>query len=232
MMGTLHQDDIRRVLRICPKDIKTLLKEQPVFLAGGAIRDIIASGEISDWDMFGHSKDMLKLYAQAMVGSRKGRLWSTDNAYTVLSPGYKPVQFITRWLYSDSGSVAQDFDFTICSAVIWWQGSEWASICHQDFYADLAAKRLRYMWPKREEDAGGSMMRVMKFIKRGYSISPEDLGAVMSRITSKMRETGMASDDRGQAKIITGLLREVDPLTVIEGLSTPDGKEEGSDDVN
>jgi hypothetical protein len=62
------------------------------------------------------------------------------------------------------------------------------------------------------------MMRVMKFVSKGYIIAPEDLAMVMSRITRRIRwEHELVRKDDG-ARIMAGLLREVDPLTIIDGV--------------
>lgn len=220
----LLTDDAYRIIRMIPGDVVELMKHYQLYLAGGAIRAIITGEELSDWDLFGPDAVKLKLHAQSLVGSRApgARLWSTKYAYTVLSNNRKPVQFIKRWLYDHPNHLVNDFDFTICSAAIWWQDERWHTKCHPAFYPDLAGKRLRYMSPTRQEDAGGSILRVTKFLKRGYSIAPEDLAKVMARITMRMRESAMTTDETGHIKVITGLLREVDPLTVVEGLSIID----------
>jgi hypothetical protein len=85
----------------------------------------------------------------------------------------------------------------------------WRSLVHENFYSDLASKRLVYTAPVREEAAGGSMLRVLKFYQRGYRIPLDSLAAVVARLTDKVREHGMTQAYRAQ--IITGLLREVDP---------------------
>lgn len=225
MSTVLTYDDMRRILLLMPKDLRELLKERRgSFLAGGAIRSIICGEEVSDWDLFGPDKDSLKTWAKVLVADRSpgARLYTTNNAFTVLSSNRIPVQFISRWTYTGPEQLAFDFDFTICSAVIWWNGSSWHSVCHPYFYDDLAARRLRYMEPTRDEDAGASILRVNKFLKRGYSISPEEMGKVLARFVFKVRSSGMTVDFDGTKKVVIGLLREVDPLTVIEGLEARD----------
>ena len=92
----------------------------------------------------------------------------------------------------------------------------WRSICHDRFYEDLAAKRLRYTAPVRNEDAGGSLLRVLKFYQRGYRIPLDSLGAVVARLLNDVRMQAVmngheATRERHLAKVLTGLLREVDP---------------------
>jgi hypothetical protein len=128
----------------------------------------------------------------------------------------------------------ESFDFTIAMAGFWWnptgeeetyiENSEvktrpagrWDSICDEHFYEDLAAKRLRYTCPQRNEDAGGSMLRVLKFYQRGYRIPLDSLGAVISRLVMGVDQNAIVDGaeetiERQWAKVLTGLLREVDP---------------------
>ncbi|MBU8540203.1 hypothetical protein [Falsiroseomonas tokyonensis] len=226
-MGALTSDDMHRILTSMPKDAVKMLKDNSprLFLAGGSIRAMIAGESVSDWDFFGPTKEALELAARRLADARepKGKLYKTKNAFTVLGHPRTPVQFISRWLYDDPAALLQSFDFSVARAVIWWDGVGWQSLCDALFYPDLAAKRLRYMQPDRNEDAGGSMLRVQKFLHRGYHIAPESLGRVMARITTRMR--GEASpqnagepDEAWHGRVITGLLRQVDPLTVVDGL--------------
>lgn len=220
----LTPDDTARIIRMMPKDIKNLLMQGENFLAGGAIRSIIAGEAISDWDLFGSSVGDMRASANLMAAQRGGRLHTSPNAFTILAPPRIPVQFITRWLFSDVESLLQSFDYSISRSVIYFRPDPgvWESCCDPMFYRDLAAKRLRYMSPDRNEDAGGSMLRAQKFMHRGYHISPEDLGKVMARMTSRMEPNDLTTDEAGQARVLTGMLRHVDPLTVIDGFEMPE----------
>jgi hypothetical protein len=170
----------------------------------------------------------------------KGRFYSTHNAFTVLAHPRLPVQFINRWRYNTPQSVVESFDFTIAMAVVWFDKNvnEWKGLCHPEYYQHLAAKRLVYTFPVREEAAGGSVMRTRKFLRKGYQIMAPDYAGVMSRIAmsidfdkwADMRRqqkfispSGMeVSQEEWLTIIITSILREVDPLTVIDGIELDD----------
>ena len=83
------------------------------------------------------------------------------------------------------------------------------------FYADLAAKRLIYRSPLRNEDAGGSLLRVLKFYQRGYRIPLNSLGAVIARLVNAVDEEKIGAfagnHEQKLAKVLTALLHEVDP---------------------
>jgi len=131
--------------------------------------------------------------------------------------GYSiPIQFIHRWTFDAPEKVIASFDFTIASAALWYEKritdkGRWVSLCDDSFYADLAAKRLIYRSPVRVEDAGGSMLRVLKFYQRGYRMPLDSLGAVMGAdVQGAFDHTKSDLSDEGQvAKVLTGLLREV-----------------------
>jgi len=215
-MGHLIDDDIVSVLRRTPKLVFDSLKEhRGLFMAGGFLRACIAHEEVNDIDMFVESKDYGKAVAESLAKAYAKPLIETDNAWTIRC---RPaaVQVIHRWTFKEPYDALASFDFSVAQAAIWWDGSKWMSACSDRFYPDLAAKRLVYLSPKRNEDAGGSMIRVLKFYQRGYRIPLDSLGAVMSRMYGGMKlsddnEALLIHDEQYRAKILTGLLREVDP---------------------
>jgi hypothetical protein len=219
MNDFLRPYDVLHITRCLPKVVVDVLKLYPkeVFLAGGFIRACIANEEISDVDLIVANAEKAKMVADILKVERaKGglvehRTVSTANAYTIL--GYKyPIQVIHRWTYATVEDAIQSFDFTIACAGLYWDGSLWRSTTHPDYYADLASKRLSYTSPVLNEDAGGSMLRVLKFYQRGYRIPLDSLGSVIARLTQSIRVGSLATVDEAQAgRVITGLLREVDP---------------------
>jgi len=225
-MSTLTQQDLHFVVSRLPKDLTESAKKHGLIIAGGFIRETVSGGKVSDIDIFGATVDKLNLAALEISQVRKARMFSTKNAITVLSPPRLPLQFITRWLFPDNAVACIDsFDFTVCQAGIWFADNKWQSAVSPMFYPDLAARRLVYTYPARAEDAGGSMLRVRKFLQRGYSIQSGALAGVISRLVSSMDFTGRQYAERQAAKVITGLLREVDPLTVVDGVELVDEHE-------
>jgi hypothetical protein len=243
-MEYLTPSDLNFVLMRCPRDIVKLLKENAgkLFLAGGFIRSIISGDKVSDVDLFGVTKDDLLRIAKDLTLERKGRYFTTDNAITVLNPPRFPVQFITRWLFDDPARLVESFDFTICQAVIWAEMVakeavvfpetkpkmiyKFHSLISDNFYSDLAARRLVYTFPQREEEAGGSFMRIIKFVKKGYNVQAPTLAGVVSRLFTKLDfKHPDIQKEKWVAQVITGLLRQVDPLTIIDGVDFVDEHE-------
>jgi hypothetical protein len=228
-MQELNYQDMRRLIGHMPRDVFELMRKSGAILGGGYIRSSITGEVQNDIDLFTDDPVKAQELATELRGTRgEGtKTFRTRNAYTVLTPGRVPVQFIHRWVYSTPQELLESFDFTVAMACVWWEDGAWKSAIAAEFYQDLAAKRLVYTQPKRNEDAGGSILRVQKFLKRGYDISPEDLGKVIARLIQGVYDSSLScAGEDGKAKVITGLLRHVDPLTVIDGLEpSPDSLE-------
>ena len=228
--------------------VLALLKDRPgkVFIGGGYVRAIVANEHVNDIDLFTTDKDSALSATRFLLGLKEGeepgrKIHESANAFTVRGLRV-PVQIIHRWTYTDPAALMQSFDFTIAMAGFWWEetGAEetyiensevktrpvgkWHSICDDRFYEDLAAKRLRYTSPQRNEDAGGSLLRVLKVYQRGYRIPLDSLGAVIARLVDNVDLKGIEvlvndqcpsnigdTTEKRWAKILTGLLREVDP---------------------
>lgn len=218
-MQSLNQRDLYWVLRRAPKCVVELMKsQQSLFLAGGFVRACIANEEPSDVDLFAPDEERADLYARVLAGP-DGRVWKSANATTIRRPDVAlPVQVIHRWTYARPEDLIESFDFTVAKSVIWCTSlrderthrAGWGSLTHNDFYADLAAKRLVYTMPKRNEDAGGSLLRVLKFYQKGYRIPLDSLGAVVARLVQGVDLAPKTEEEKAAA--IIALLHEVDPL--------------------
>lgn len=225
-MATLTHIDLQFVVRRLPKDLRELMMTTPLTVAGGFIRETIAgTGDVKDIDVFGPSKEILTAAAVVLESARQGsRKFATKNAITLLHPPRLPIQFITRWLFDNPDPLIASLDFTVCQAAIWYDRDSraWSSAISPAFYPDLAARRLIYTFPQRDEEVGGSMLRVRKFLTRGYNIQAQSLAGVIARLASKVRGSG---DEQHAAFAIAGLLYEVDPLTMVDGLEPVDEHE-------
>jgi len=210
-----------------------MVEGRGLMLAGGFIRSVIEGSVPKDLDFFGPSREVLENAAIKLAHAREAKLHYSENAITVITPTRTPVQFITRWMYANPEELVREFDFTICQAVVWWgpfPGTDiqprWRSICSDDFYADLAAKRLVYTFPQREEAAGGSMLRVRKFLQRGYNIQPASLAGVIARLVKGIEKNTAVLPEYELAEQLSFLLFEVDPLLIIDGMDVIDEHED------
>ncbi len=216
-MGTneLNTKDLYWIVKRLPKEVTAILREHPaqVFVAGGFVRACVSGEDVADIDLFVPSVDMAHLVAAKLTTSATTR-YNSKNAITIkLNKGNTPpVQIIHRWTYGAPQQVIESFDFTIAKSAVWWDGAGFKTQMHEDFYADLAAKRLVYTSPIRNEDTGGSLLRVLKFYQKGYRIPLDSMGAVIARLVMAVRDNNLTHDEGGLARVLTGLLHEVDPL--------------------
>lgn len=230
LLRDMAKQDLSWCLRKLPRHVFNLLQSNPnkLAVAGGFIRSCVTGEKINDVDLFLlHAGDTQEaVHAEAMriaiavndsqeTWQPQYRVRETKNAVTLLSKPY-PVQIITRWVFQEPADVLLSFDFTISQALIYWNGSQWIGQTTNEFYEDIAARRLVYTSPARNEDAGGSMLRVLKFYQRGYRIPLDSLGAVLARLQTGVKQELIGSypeteREAQMAKVLTGLLREVDP---------------------
>ena len=216
-MKDLNPMDLSLCVRRLPKSLKDIMIKygDQIIVAGGYIRSVLTGEYISDVDVF--AGDKIRSLGFATMLSPKSSPHQTDNAITIRNLSLS-VQFIHRWVYDNPSDVLKSFDFSICQAAIWFnsESEKWVGICTDRYYMDLACKRLHYCNPIRNEDAGGSMLRVLKYYQRGYRIPLDSLGAVISRLCNGFRfDDGDFKDEEWRAKIITGLLFEVDPNGIV-----------------
>lgn len=234
-MTNLYPEDLNWCINRLPQFLRDTLKKVsfPVVVAGGFVRDCIAREPVSDIDLFVPTKcDAETLFKELGGEDEKHRTFKTDNAFTLRRSDNKtPIQIIHRWTFSTPQSVMPSFDFTVAQAGFWWRRPDsetakgvWDSLCSNRFYTDLAARRLVYTSPKRIEEVGGSLLRVLKFYQRGYRIPLDSLAAVLARMSSgvdydKIPWSQVVEPEKGPkeynesavAKVFYGLLREVDP---------------------
>lgn len=239
-MITLTPTDLQLVVRRIPRDVRELMQREPLFLAGGFIREAISGGKVQDLDMFGISKEDLGIIAHRLWSVRvateaAARRHETKYAYSVFSPPRAPVQFIHAWCYSDPKKLIEELDFTVCQAVVWYNrvSAAWESMASEGFYPDLAARRLVYTFPQRVEAAGGSLMRVRKFLARGYNIQAHSLAGVVARLVGGVQDhrlggflVGGLTIEQARHAVLKSLLHEVDPLLVIDAVEPRDEEEE------
>jgi len=207
----LNPYDVKRCRRFLPKVIKDVMKHNKVFVGGGFITSIVTGNPINDIDLFVPSKEL----AETLVYSLKTEVDKThksDNAITIIRDGKPAIQIIHRWVFDNLEDMAKSFDFTISCAGL----SVNDSYCDDNFYQDLSAKRLIYRHPIRNEDAGGSMLRLLKYYRKGYTAPLNSIAGVVTRMVKDIDFGKVDPKDEDRlTKVITGLLIEVDPNAVV-----------------
>lgn len=209
----LDYQDVRWAVARLPLKLRKLMMDKEwdkrIFVGGGFLRAVITGEPLNDVDVFVTDQKDAELLAYKLCDTKKD-IHRTDNAYTI--KGRPPIQIIKRWVFNAPEEVSNSFDFTVCCAVIYWEDGAFHSYCDDRFYTDLASKRLVYRSPVRNEDAGGSMLRVLKYYQRGYRIPLNSLASVIARLVGGLNRNAIDMDDEAAvAHVLTGLLREVDP---------------------
>lgn len=226
----LYKEDLDWCVKRLPNVVKAMMQKYTTKLSvgGGYIRSCITGDEIKDIDMFVNSEEVAETIAK-FICEDGPKYMKTQNAYTIFRKGSTNIQLIYRWTYEKPSRVIDDLDFTVCCAVFWYEDGKYQGKCHSNYYQDLAARRLRYTQPSRNEDVGGSALRILKYYNKGYKITLDSYGKIIARLVMGLEGLRFDSwDDTAEhtnpnwtkedqlAKVLIGLLVEVDPNTVRE----------------
>lgn len=178
-MRQLTKEVVDKVVATLPGPVKRCLRVSRFFLAGGFIRSIVEGSEPNDIDLWVPSREKAEYYSKLLSGAIKKGRFITRNSISL--PSLR-VQFVTRWMFDNPATLIDSFDFTIAQAAVYWDGDRWVGVCSDTFLEDTLAKKLVYTSPVREEDPAGSLLRVKKFLGRGFTISDDDLAKVVARV--------------------------------------------------
>ena len=94
---------MQTIIQRLPEDLRQILRAQPLFVAGGFIRNLIVGDPATDIDIFGATKVCVEDAAQKLYDIRGGDEACikvvTANAITIVDRNHHKltVQFITRW---------------------------------------------------------------------------------------------------------------------------------------
>ncbi len=188
-MRSLPDDALAKVVEALPQEVCEVLFAFPqLFVAGGAIRAILAGEPVKDIDIFSTSLDAVPLAVLRYVmefepyGDCKERQTPCTRTITVANSDVPPVQFINNVAYESPERCVNQFDFTVCQAALWYNGDGWSSLCTDEFLRDVADKRLVYTAPNRVEAPGGSLWRAIRYVSRGYSITQMEMARLIERL--------------------------------------------------
>jgi hypothetical protein len=154
------------------------------FLAGGAITSAITNTPVRDFDLYFKSKEDFVECLEAMYDDGFWCVAITPRAVTFSDNGTIFQLMCFNW-FKDAEEIFAKFDFTINMAAIDLEGGKF--IKHDDFVRDISARTLRFN--HRTEFPLGSMMRVRKYLGRGYTIEDSEylkivIACAMKNITS------------------------------------------------
>lgn len=220
MAISMRAQDVEFVVGRLPADVVKMLKANGsrICVAGGFIRSVIAGEAPKDLDLFANYQANERELAKALAAERKVEVFVSENALTVPDHGLS-VQFVTRWHYMDANveHVLEHFDFTICRGLVYFDGEVWRGLIGDDFYADLAARRLVYTRPS-DAEPGGTLLRLVKFLQRGYNVQAPTIAEIVAKLAGDIANTRPNAEpdyDYVPADVVLSKLREVDPSTIV-----------------
>lgn len=159
-----------------------------LFLAGGSMRALQCREEVSDWDLFVHP-DINPVGIMSTIYEKANKEYdakASENAITgrIKEHGVEhTVQIITRWKFKCLHDVLESFDFRMSQAGVVVSRSGLLTLDWMPgFFEDCAEKRLYYTSPNRTEDPAGSLLRIIKFSRKGWkAIDFRSLAKVVAR---------------------------------------------------
>ena len=209
-MRELNPHDLFWAVRLLPKQVRNqmITYGARLVLGGGFVRSAVSGEKPNDIDLFTQTPEDAKLFADELAVGAKRKPYETGNALSVRLFPRHLVQYIHRWTYATPRALIESFDFTIACSALWFESGQWTSLIDDEFYSDLAAKRLVYRCPLRNEDSAGSLLRLLKFYQRGFRVPLDSLGSIVARAVKGLDTD---QDERELGKEITLRLRVVDP---------------------
>jgi len=169
------------------------LRHCNAFIAGGAITALFSGQKIRDWDIYFRTKeDCEKAITWFGINGVLSNQTDTSMSYK-LGKHEKPYQLIILpGLFGDPSSIFKCYDFTVCMGAYQFfadpaRQHEEGFVFGDDFLKHIGQRRLVFhtgtMFPIC------SMLRVMKYIKRGFYITGMELLKIGLSIHSLRIET-------------------------------------------
>lgn len=201
----LRAGDLELCLKGLPNGVFETLKDRKCCVAGGYIRDTIGAIDApKDIDIFTDSEESARIIA-ARLRDRSPfpggitRIIETGKALTIHGAYKGPLpQVIFKWVFEDMSKVIDAFDFTCSQAAFWWDGTKFVSRCHPFFYRDVEKQDLVFTHPA-VNDTLGTLLRVLKFYRAGYSIDNENLSQVIADICTDFSYNDISNEDYHKA---------------------------------
>lgn len=140
------------------------------FIAGGALTSVFTGAEIKDVDIYFKSKESFIAGIELAYDDGLWCLAATDRAVT-FAYGDSIIQLMHFDFFETAAEIFDAFDFTVCMAAYDLDAKEF--VFHDDFMKHAAQRFLRFHNGTRYPF--GSLLRVLKYQQRGYTIGKSDL---------------------------------------------------------
>jgi|CXWL01.1.fsa_nt_gi hypothetical protein len=174
---------------IGPEGIKGL-RSCNAIIAGGAITALFTGQKIRDWDIyFRNAADCQQAVTWFGINGTLANETDTSKSYH-LGKQEKPYQLIVMPdLFGDPKTIFNYYDFTVCMAAYQFRedGKDEGFVFGDDFFKHIGQRRLVFhagtMFPIC------SMLRVMKYVKKGFFITGMELLKIGLSIHSLKMDT-------------------------------------------
>lgn len=158
------------------KELQSILKAAQhftppgAFIAGGALTSAFTGLGINDIDIYFKNKEA---FIEAIQQAYDESLWcvaATDRAVTFVRDN-SVIQLMHFDFFETAEAIFDAFDYTVCMAA--YDIDKQDFVMHEDFMKHAAQRFLRFHSGTRYPY--GSLMRVLKYQSRGYTIGKSDL---------------------------------------------------------
>jgi len=206
-----------------PIAITILNQVEGSYICGGAVRAFSnwqighdEDSKINDVDFYFINEEALKkavaiLEKGGYEEGEYGEVATTERAITYVGGWDCPAIQLIKFVHGTLIEVLDEFDFTIVKAGA--SSHEW--IENNDYLSNLKSKLLRYTGSKLPLS---SLIRVMKYVKRGYKIPALETVAIIKDITTKV--------DLENAKDVLYHIESFDPQYEEDDENDEDGQED------
>lgn len=226
-------------------DDPTKLAKPGLVLAGGLIRDAVMMHEAvssgsniaergNDADLFviANSEEEARTFAERIAGGI-GNV--SDNGWNIPiedpaiehSDGQGKIQILWRWSRSKPEALIDSFDFVACKAAIyytWERGATLSACVHKQFRSEAGEMKLTFKpGPDRRDTAASSLVRALRFMTRGWTMTPEAMLGLIAARTAELE------DQAKRAAVARGEIIEDDLGSVKISEVSVDGEEAFSD---
>jgi len=160
-----HAGELRKIMEAANQ-----FRPKGAFIAGGALTSSFTGLEIKDVDMYFKSKED---FIEGIEAAYDDGLWclaATDRAVTFATHN-KIIQLMHFDFFQTAEDIFAAFDFTVCMAA--YDMDNGSFVFHDDFMKHAAQRFLRFHSGTRYPF--GSLMRILKYQQRGYTIGKGDL---------------------------------------------------------
>jgi hypothetical protein len=153
---------------------KWLTADSVCWIAGGALRSKFSGQKPADIDLYFPNVGELNKAGNVLYQHGYSPTFENDNTKTI-TDGKTTFDLVKRY-YSSLEQTIASFDFTVSAC-----GIDKDSITyHDDYFIDLATKRLNLTGEM--VNPAGTLLRMQKYIKYGFTMDVEDMRVLAARI--------------------------------------------------